>query len=347
MRDVCEAVRSFSVAAAVLAASACTRVSDRERFTAQGDAIAIAEAIPTAGRQDVATDVQIDLCFSAYLDPRSVGSGDATLTSGVAPIDIEVALQILPWRGPGNARLVDHDEFAAPWCEGSVVSISPRAELLGGLLYRLRLVPRARGWAGEALDTETPGWTVEGSSTRYYHEFRTRDDGGADTGVESGDDADTSGGDEGGTTTRAESGDDGAATTSAGSSDDGGAGDGEDGTEPPTLAELFAPGNLFDPNRDTCSCHRDPHDVPGQLLDLRTPDAAYADLVLGTRPRDTGFPMVSPRRPSESFLIHKLLRNPDGSALHGLLGDAMPQGGTLPYADFVAVARWIEGGAQR
>lgn len=319
VRRSCDAVRSFAVVS-VLAAGplACTRVSDRERFTAGGDALEIVEAYPAPGSADVAGDVQIDLCFSAYLDPRSVGAGDATVTSGVAQADVEVAMQILPWRGPGGSVLVGPAAASGPWCEGSVVTIAPKAELVGGLLYRLRLAPRARGWAGEPLDTDAAGWTVEDTQTRYYLEFRTREaDGASDTGAGSGDD--------GGTT---------------------GAGE-DDGDPAPTLDDLFAPGMPFDPARDTCGCHRDPEDVPGQLLDLRTPDAAYADLVLATRARDTGFPMVSPRRPSESFLVHKLLRTPDGTPLHGLLGDAMPKDGELPYADFVAIARWIEAGAPR
>ncbi len=69
--------------------------------------------------------------------------------------------------------------------------------------------------------------------------------------------------------------------------------------------------------------------------------------MLDPRPRDTGFPMVSLRRPSESFLVHKLLREKDGDPLRGVLGDAMPKDGELPYADYVAIARWIEAGALR
>ena len=57
--------------------------------------------------------------------------------------------------------------------------------------------------------------------------------------------------------------------------------------------------------------------------------------------------MVSPRLPSESFLVHKLLRDHDGEALRGVLGDAMPPDEEIPYTDYVAIARWIEAGAQR
>ena len=115
--------------------------------------------------------------------------------------------------------------------------------------------------------------------------------------------------------------------------------------EPSTLADLFATGGPFDPERGLCSCHADGDDTAHALLDLSTPEAAFEDLVLPPRLRDTGFAMVTPRTPSESFLLHKLLRDPDGSAIHGVLGDAMPKGAPIPYADYVAIARWIEDGA--
>jgi hypothetical protein len=59
-------------------------------------------------------------------------------------------------------------------------------------------------------------------------------------------------------------------------------------------------------------------------LDLSSPSAAFADLVLPAHERSTGFPMVSPTRPSESYLVQTLLRDPDGTALYGVLGEPMP-----------------------
>ncbi|HRI10608.1 MAG TPA: hypothetical protein PKW35_22460, partial [Nannocystaceae bacterium] len=59
----------------------------------------------------------------------------------------------------------------------------------------------------------------------------------------------------------------------------------------------------------------------------------------------TGYRRVAPSRPSESFLIQKLLRDDAGEAIHGVRGSAMPLPGAIPYADLVAIARWIEGGA--
>jgi hypothetical protein len=43
--------------------------------------------------------------------------------------------------------------------------------------------------------------------------------------------------------------------------------------------------------------------------------------------------MVSPTRPSESYLVQTLLRDPDGSALYGVLGEPMPPDEPLAHAD--------------
>lgn len=115
----------------------------------------------------------------------------------------------------------------------------------------------------------------------------------------------------------------------------------------PTLSELFSAGRVFDPKRGLCSCHLEEGEAANALLDLSTPALAHTDLVSASRVRETGFTMVTPRRPSESFLIHKLLRDQDGSAIDGVLGHPMPKGeGPLPYRDLVDIARWIEGGAR-
>lgn len=117
--------------------------------------------------------------------------------------------------------------------------------------------------------------------------------------------------------------------------------------DPITMESLFAPGGVFDPERAMCSCHLDEEDDANILLDLRTADAAYEDLLFDSRLRDTGYPMVTPRRPSESFVLHKVLRD-DGAPLPGVYGDAMPLGDMeLPYGDYVMLARWIEDGALR
>lgn len=113
----------------------------------------------------------------------------------------------------------------------------------------------------------------------------------------------------------------------------------------PTLTDLFAPGQVFSSNNPACSCHRDPDDLAYERLDLSSPQDAFAGLVLPTRRQSTGFPMVVPRRPSESFLVQVLLRDDDGQALHGVRGDPMPPDDPLPYPEMLAIVRWIEGGA--
>jgi len=113
----------------------------------------------------------------------------------------------------------------------------------------------------------------------------------------------------------------------------------------PTLTDLFAPGQVFSANNPACSCHRDPDDLAYERLDLSSPQDAFAGLVLPTHPQSTGFPMVAPRRPSESFLVQVLLRDDDGQALHGVRGDPMPPDAPLPYPEMLAIVRWIEGGA--
>lgn len=115
--------------------------------------------------------------------------------------------------------------------------------------------------------------------------------------------------------------------------------------EPLTLHDLFEPGAPFDPTRALCSCHRDPEDLALARLDLRDPIAAFEDLLGSARPRETGFGMVAPRDPSQSFLVQKLLRDPDDSALHGILGDPMPPDDPVPYEDLLAIIAWVEDGA--
>lgn len=117
--------------------------------------------------------------------------------------------------------------------------------------------------------------------------------------------------------------------------------------DPPiTLGDLFTAGGPFDRQRDLCSCHAEGEGLARQRLDLGDPAVAFASLVLDTAPRSTGFPLVTAGDPSESFLIHKLLRADDGGPLHAVRGAAMPMDGPLDDADMVAIARWIDDGAE-
>ena len=115
-----------------------------------------------------------------------------------------------------------------------------------------------------------------------------------------------------------------------------------------TLTDLFSAGGPFDPARAQCSCHLDPDDLAHARLDLTDASVAFAALVGEPRLRDTGFPMVSPRAPSESFLVHKLLRDDDDTEdpLRGVLGDAMPLGDDpIAYGDLRLIMQWIADGA--
>jgi hypothetical protein len=295
---------------ALCGASGCTRISDEHRFEPNPDEISILATVPEQDASGVSQNVQVDLCLSGLVDPRTVSDFDAQLSSGPQLFDSDLSVQLVPWRGPGGDPVPSNSEAA--WCSGSVLSVTPAAALVGGVLYRVRLIESVSGWAGEALDTDDPGWTLDDDGElEFILEFTVA---GAD---------DTTGG---GT--------------------DGDPIPPDDPTPAPTLTELFAEGSVLDPQRGLCSCHLDPNQLAHERLDLSTPQSAFAGLVVPTRSRDTGFPMVTPRGPSDSFLIHKLLRDRDGAAIHGVLGDPMPPTGPLPYADFVSIARWIESGAE-
>jgi hypothetical protein len=290
--------------AVLLGLCGCTRVSDRSRFEGSDETLEILATSPQPGEAGVDPDVRVDLCLSGPVDPRSLEDVDATVSSGAAVIDSELSLQIVPWLAPGQDR--PPEDVDAPWCSGSVLSIDPQAPLLAGVAYRMRLVPSAVGWAGEALSSEGPGWvppSADDEDPHFVLEFTVDPD------------------------------------------PEGGPRPGE--PDPPvSLRELFEAGGPFDPARATCGCHRDPDDLAFRRLDLRDPDTAYRALLGSSAPRDTGFAMVAPRRPSESFLVHKLLHDPDGEALYGVLGDAMPPDEPLAYADLLAIVQWIADGAE-
>lgn len=285
----------LSVAAAL---GGCAWPSDAERFPAPEDRLEIVASIPSAGATAVPRTAGIDLCLSDLADPGSLGDLDANLSSGSVIFDIDLDLQLFPWRAPGSSD----PPGDSPWCAGSVLSIRPRATLRGGSLYRVRLRPTLHGWGGEALDVTTPGWTENDDGDPVFNlEFTTAP-----------------------------------------------------GDEPampppeaiaPTLRDLFAEGGPFDPGRGLCSCHREPYGLARERLVLTTPEIAFAELVETPTIASTGYRRVAPSRPSESFLIQKLLRDDAGEAIHGVRGSAMPLPGAIPYADLVAIARWIEGGA--
>ena len=288
----------------VTALLACADASEGTRYDDSPDEVAIVGTVPEAGAAQIPSDVQLDLCWSGLLDPRSIGDLDATISSGGRVFDTDLQLQLFAWRGPRGSDLLP--ETDGPWCSGSVLSITPVDLLQPGARHRLRLRADPVGWNGESIDLDTPGWTQtpQGEDV-FYLEFDVAPESGRED-------------------------------------------DPEEVIEDLTLSILFEPGRVFDPQRSMCSCHTQADSLAGTLLDLSNPDTAYADLVLAPRVRETGYTMVTPRSPSESFLIHKLLRDDDGSAIAGILGHPMPQDqDPLPYPDLVDIAEWIEAGARR
>jgi len=295
--------------------AACTRVSDKQPYPLVSERLTIVRTIPEPDAV-IAPDAQIDFCFSGYVDPRAVDDFDVSVSSGVPEFDTRLDLQLFAWRPPGAAV----GDATSAWCPGSVLSVRPRVPLRPGLRHHVRMQPSAVGWAGEQLDITTPGWVQDEAGPAFLVDFTVdpqaqlpeeEDDTDTDT------DTDTDG-----------------------------------GAEPPapTLGDLFAPGQVFAPDNPACSCHRsaDEDDALARArLDLSDPDAAFAGLVLPTHVRSTGFVMVAPRRPAESYLVQVLLRDAEGHALLGVLGEPMPPDEPLAYADMVALVRWIEGGAQR
>lgn len=191
------------------------------------------------------------------------------------------------------------------WCPGSVLSITPASALQPGITYRVSLRPAPLGWAGEQLDTDLPGWVLSSADELRWFSEFTIAGDAADAAP----------------------------------------------TEPPefapgpSLTALFEPGEIFDPARAACGCHQRADELALARLDLRDPETAWSALVLRTGLEPTGFPMISPRRPAESYLIHKLLRTASGEPLHALRGAPMPPDQALPHADLVRVAHWIADGA--
>jgi len=298
-------VTRWAAALVVLAiAPACTRVSDRSRFEGPEETLEILASAPRPGALGVDPTIRVDLCLSGRIDPRSVDEVDATISSGNSVMDAELSVQLVPWLEPG----LDEPpvDTREPWCSGSVLSVKPSIPLPSGALVRLRMRPSAVGWEGESLSTEGPLWLAinEGDEPRYLLEFTTDPEPYVPP---------------------------------------------QPPDEPPpppllTLTDLFSSGGPFDPARDKCSCHRDPDHLALARLDLRDPTLAYSGLLDSAEIRDTGFPMIAPRDPSQSFLIQKLLRE-DGEALHGILGDPMPPEAPLSYRDLLWIVRWIEDGA--
>jgi hypothetical protein len=264
--------------ACALAALGCAALSCAElgepRFEPAAGSLEVVETIPADGATEVDPWARIDVCLSAVADPRAIDDFSMTLHSGNLTFDSQIELQLFGWRAPGSRTELAEQ----PWCPGSVISLTPQSPLEPGLVYRVRLHPDARGWAGESLDTAQEGWRLDDLGVPIWTiEFRVAGDPGDDP------------------------------PDAIPAADPG-----------PTLAELFASEGPFDPQRNACSCHRTPGELAHERLDLSEPDVAWSQLVLATSQGSTGFPRVTLRDPSSSALLHELLRDADGEPLHGV-----------------------------
>jgi len=282
--------------------SACAWIDEDRRFSDEDPTLRLLESYPANGAAGVEQGSQIDFCFSQTIDPKSVGTFDVILVSGVNIFDVEVSLQLFAWRPPAGLGALPEE----PWCPGSVLTLRPRSEMRGDADYRVRLRPFVVGWGGESLDLLSEPWKqLEDGRWATYVEFRVAADEEPD------------------------------------------APPGEGPPKPPpiTLSDLYGAGGPFEPARALCSCHGEDGALAQQRLDLSTPELAFEGLVLDQTLASTGYPRVTPAQPSESFLIQKLLRDPDGAPLHAVRGAVMPPDEPLEYPDMVMIARWIEDGA--
>ncbi|NVB42965.1 hypothetical protein G6O69_34405 [Pseudenhygromyxa sp. WMMC2535] len=293
--------------AAGLFCLSCAELAESPRFEADAAPLEIIETIPADGAVDVDPLTRIDICLSGELDPRVVNEFDATLHSATLTFDTQQEVQLFSWRAPGSRDLLASER----WCPGSVLSLTPESPLRAGLTYRVRLrALSGLGWSGGALDTTQDGWTLsEGGDLRLFIEFRVAGSVGDPLPEE------------------------------IPALPDG-----------PSIEALFETGRVFDPERAACGCHQGGEGENAELalarLDLSDPTLAWSGLVLREGSEPTGFAMVSPRMPSESYLIQKMVRDAEGDALRGIHGVAMPPEDPLPHADLVDLAHWIAAGIE-
>ncbi|HFE47033.1 MAG TPA: hypothetical protein ENJ18_16370 [Nannocystis exedens] len=289
--------------------SACAWPDPDQRLADEDPSLRLLETYPANGAVSVDLASQIDFCFDSPIDPLSLGTFDLLLVSGLGIFDNEVVLQLFPWRPPGGLGPIPE----SPWCPGSVVTIQPRSPLSPGTVYRVRLRPLMTGWGGETVDLLADPWLqLDDGRWATFVEFSTEDSEEKEKKEKKEKEEKK-----------------------------------EKDPDMPviTLSALFESGGPFDPGRELCSCHRQPDLLAHQRLDLSSSSTAFEGLVLDQRIASTGYPRVTPARPSESFLIHKLLRDRDGAPLHGVRGAVMPPEDPLEYRALVMIARWIEDGA--
>ncbi len=147
------------------------------RFVSAVGSLEIVETIPADGATEVDPLVRIDVCLTHAADPRVFDDFSMTLHSANLVFDAQIELHLFGWRAPGSRTGL----ATQPWCPGSVISLTPESPLQPGLVYRVRLQPVARGWAGEPLDTTQAGWLADDAGTPIWTiEFRVAGDPGDD-----------------------------------------------------------------------------------------------------------------------------------------------------------------------
>lgn len=274
----------------LLLSSACADLRPRpERMQAQ-PSVRLLWTQPQA-EQLHPVNAPLLLCFSGYLEPRSIQLSTANLSSGTRNYDSRLQFDLAQWRDPNSEP-----------CPGSVIRIFPAQNLSPHTRYRLRLADHLRDWQGQPLSSEMdPRWFSQEDTRALYLEFVTGEAAqGPDTPAQPSQPAPK--------------------------------------RDPLRFSQLTAPREIFGSANSGCICHQQ-----AGPFDLRTPERAYELLRFGKN--KGGEPWVSPGFPSSSALIFKLLRDPEGHALPGVLGDPMPPHRALRRDEFARIAQWIEDGA--
>lgn len=288
-----------------MSTAACLVGPAEDRFAVEVGELRVVGTAPLDDATDVPTDVVFDLCFDGIIAPAAVDPRAAQLLAGTALFDSRADVLLAAWRPPMSREGI----ATTRWCPGSVLRVTPVSPLRPDTPYRIRLDTSVLGWSGETLIPEGPGWINDRGEPALIVSFSTA-------------------------AARTPEPDSLAAPPAAEA----------EPSEPPSLVDLFASGGPFDPERDTCSCHREPGPARA-LVDLTSPERAAATLL-----REGPERVVFPGRASESPLLHVTIRDAEGAPLPGPRSGPMPPDDSdvapWSHADVSRVAAWIDGGAR-
>lgn len=308
-----------SALCAIACVTACAIPADSGRYASPEADLRIVETVPAHDQMVFEREVRVDLCLNKVLDPATFSPDLLRLRSGSVFYDSDVELELLNWRDPGSETSAQR-----PWCAGSVLRIAPRSPLPVGIRYRVLLQDGLKSWQGGRFATDQSGWVHPTPSDTEGIDEPDFDPDSLDpyfvVEFEVASDA-------------AESPEDPPPET------------------PLHLTELFEPGHVFDPLAGGCTCHADPVYPVVDLLDLRTPERAYQDLVLDGRPSSIDSRRVVAGAAYASYVVHKLGRlNPDasgvGQPLERIVGSSMPPLERISAAHLAELSRWIDEGAE-